>query len=262
MLSRSVPVLMYHQISARPHPAFRKYTVTPRAFAAQVRWLAAAGYSTVTPDQLADARAGVGGLPRRPVMLTFDDGFLECVEHALPVLRAHGFSGVFYLVAGQVGGPSRWLRPILGDAFPLAGWEAARRLEREGSVCGAHSWSHPRLAELSGEACRRELRDSRARLEDRLGRAVTHLAYPHGSWNGRVRDLAEEEGYRTACTVEVGLAGPGDDLLALPRVPVEGTDSLPDFVVRLRTGRTVRETVGGAVGNAVRRLAPRRRVGA
>jgi peptidoglycan/xylan/chitin deacetylase (PgdA/CDA1 family) len=255
VLSGRVPILMYHQISPRPHPAFRKYTVTPAAFAAQMRWLAAAGYATVTPDQLADARAGRGGLPRKPVMVTFDDGFRECVEHALPVLHGHGFAGVFYLVAGLVGATSRWLRPVIGDEFPMANWDAVREVERAGSVCGAHSWSHPRLAEVPAAAWRRELLDARLLLEDRLGHRVDHLAYPHGSWNEDVRETAARAGYRSACSVRIGLSGPGDDPLALHRVPVNGTDGLVDFVCRLRTARTLRETVG----RAVRRLAPGRR---
>ena len=259
MLSPGIPILMYHQVGARPHPAFRKYTVAPSAFRTQMRWLAAAGYETVTPDQLLDARAGRGVLPRRPVMITFDDGFRECVDEALPVLRSHGFGAVFYLVAGLMGGTSRWLVPLIGAEFPLVDWETARELERAGFRCAAHSMTHPRLTDLDPDACRTELREPRQLLEEHLGRPEHHLAYPHGAWDEQVRALAEEAGYRTACSVRIGLSGPGDDALALHRVPVNGTDTLPDFVARLRTGHTVRETVrgavGGAVGGAIRRLA-------
>jgi peptidoglycan/xylan/chitin deacetylase (PgdA/CDA1 family) len=104
----SVPILMYHQVSRRPHPAFRKYTVTARAFAAQMAWLAWAGYRAITLDAVLAARTGRDSLPRRPVVITFDDGFQDCWDYAVPVLRSRGFRATFFLVAGLIGGRSTW----------------------------------------------------------------------------------------------------------------------------------------------------------
>ena len=74
-------------------------------------------------DTLVRARAGVGALARRPVVITFDDGFQGAVDHAVPALRAHGFTAVFYLVAGLMGETSRWLRPELDMEPPIIpGW--------------------------------------------------------------------------------------------------------------------------------------------
>ena len=91
----SVPILMYHEVSPSPHPAFRRYTVTPRAFARQMGWLAAFGYRPVDMDTLVRARQGQGSLPKRPVVITFDDGLQRAVDYALPVLQRHGFTAVF-----------------------------------------------------------------------------------------------------------------------------------------------------------------------
>src|SRR5215217_1693585 len=112
MLTRQggpVPILMYHEVSPSPHPAFRRYTVTVRNFARQMRWLATFGYHAISMDTLLRARQGHASLPKRPVVITFDDGFRSCAEHAIPVLRAHRLTAVFYLVAGLMGGTSRWL---------------------------------------------------------------------------------------------------------------------------------------------------------
>ena len=91
-VSGAVPILMYHQVSPRPHPAFRKYTVMPGAFARQMAWLARTGHVAISLDLLAGSRAGRAALPSRPVVITFDDGFRESVEHATPVLAKHGFT--------------------------------------------------------------------------------------------------------------------------------------------------------------------------
>lgn len=241
MTGVSVPVLMYHEVSPSPHPAFRRYTVTVRAFTRQMRWLAALGYGTIDLDTLVRARQGRGALPRRPVVITFDDGFQGCADHAVPVLRAHGFTAAFYLVTGLVGATSRWLRAELGMELPLMDWGTIRALAAEGFQCGAHSVTHPRLPGLDPSRRRAELVDARKRLEDELERPVLHLAYPYGAYDAAVRAATAEAGYVTACSTRAGLSGADDDLLALRRVTVYGHDSLLDFACRLRAGTTLRD---------------------
>lgn len=254
LAGRTVPILMYHQVSPWPAKGFEKYTVTPRAFAAQMRWLALAGYTPVGLDALLAHRATGAPLPRRPVVITFDDGFASCVEHAVPVLQSRGFTATFYLVAGLMGQPSRWLLRERGVEFPLMDRSAARELHAAGFTCGAHTVTHPRLAQLPAAECRDELRRSRDLLEEQLGSEVAHLAYPFGSYDARVRDLAAETGYRSACTVEISLSAPDDDPLALHRVPVVGYESLADFACRLRTARAASEILRRAWRRVRRRL--------
>ena len=243
-----VPILMYHQVSDAPHTRFMKYTVTGRAFAAQMKWLAANDYSTIDLPTLLARRRGGAPIPERAVVITFDDGFRECANVAAPAMEAHGFSATFFLVAGLMGDSSRWLVTERGIEFPIMSWDDARRLERAGHRCESHSVMHPRLAELSPEACRDELSRARAVLEDELRHPVRHLAYPFGSENQQVRDVAAECGYDTACTVTIGISAAGDDVYALPRVPVLGTDSLLDFASRIRTAYTVRDRLRRMIG--------------
>jgi peptidoglycan/xylan/chitin deacetylase (PgdA/CDA1 family) len=254
VIGAPVPVLMYHEISPTPHPAFRRYTVTPREFTRQMRWLAAFGYRAIDMDTLVRARSGQTSLPRHPVVITFDDGFQGCVDHAVPVLRAHQFTAVFYLISGLMGEASRWLRPELGMELPLMSWDTARALASDGFQCGAHTVSHPRLAGLDPSRCRAELVDARGRLEDELGRPVVHLAYPYGSFDQAVRAATAEAGYVTACSTRAGLSGPGDDLLALHRVGIYGHDSLLDFACRLGSGRALRERAKQVFGRITHRF--------
>ena len=231
---------MYHLVTPRRFPTFQKYAVSPEAFAAQMAWLTRAGYNAITLDRLLN-QPHVSTRAFRPIIITFDDGFRDSVEYAVPILQSHGFTAVFYLVVGLMGQTSRWLLQERDIEVPLIDWSAARSLEAAGFQCASHTISHPHLTALSPSACRDELLQSRYLLEDGLGREVRHLAYPFGSSNETVRAIAAESGYRSACSVRIGLSRPDDDPLALPRVPVNGHDSLLDFICRLRTAGTYAE---------------------
>jgi peptidoglycan/xylan/chitin deacetylase (PgdA/CDA1 family) len=261
MFEVAVPILMYHEVSPRPHSAFSRYTVTVREFTRQMRWLATFGYGTIDMDSLVRARMGQGSLPDRPVLITFDDGFQGCADYAVPVLRAHGFTAIFYLVAGLMGKTSRWILPELGLELPLMSWDSVRRLASSGFQCGAHTLTHPRLARLPPDRCRTELVDARRQLEDGIGGPIHHLAYPFGDYDETVRALAAEAGYVSACSTRKGLSGAADDQLALHRVPVYGHDSLLDFGCRLRTGLTVRESVRFRLGRMAARFHTSPKVG-
>ena len=241
-----IPILMYHEVTPRPAPAFRKYCVSPAAFGAQMRWLALSGHVPLSLDDLLAVRQGQRRLPRRPVIITFDDGYRDSATYAAPSLQARGFTATFFLVAGLVGAASAWLLPERGFELPLMDWPTARALEAGGLRFGAHSMRHPHLAELDLAGCRAELLDSKRRLEDMLGHAMSHLAYPYGSYNETVRAVAAECGYQTACSVQIGFSREEDDLLALHRIPINGHESFLDFLSRLYTTRPVREALAAA----------------
>lgn len=233
----AVPILMLHEVSAHPDPRYRKYTLTPRELEQRLDWLRTKGYESVGMDDLLAAWRGDRALPARPVVITFDDGGRDCLEHAVPALVQRGYTATFFIVAGAVGGAMRWLRAEIGFELPAADWPVLRAAEAAGMQCEAHSVTHPRLATVSADGCRDELTRGRAMLEEGLGHAVRHLAYPFGSHSAETIALAREAGYLTACTTEEALATPAHDLLTLPRVPVLGTEGLGEFAHRVRTAQ-------------------------
>lgn len=245
-MTQYIPILMYHQITPQPHPAFRKYGVTPTAFAAQMKWLARFGYRPIDLDHFVAYRQGRAEVPRKPILITFDDGYQDWVDYAAPILQAQRFTAIFFLVAGLMGATTRWLLAERNIEFPLLDWDAAREMERQGFQIGSHTMSHPHLADVSPDVCREELREARQMLENQLGHTIEHIAYPYGSYNAAVRTIAQEIGYVTACSVRMGLSAPDDDLLALHRVPIAGQDTLVDFICRLRTARSIRELLQDA----------------
>jgi len=231
-----VPILVYHEVSAEPAPAFRRYTVTPDQFEQQLRWLTSMRYVGVSIDELLQWRADRRRFDGRPVALTFDDGFVGAVDHATRMLRQRGFKATFYLVSGHLGGRSSWTKDRRQIELPIITAARARQLVSDGFSCGAHSVNHQRLTELPLERCQREIEDSKTHLEDDLGCAISDFAYPYGASNTDVRRCVVEAGYRSAVTTESTRSRPTDDLFALPRITVCGDESLRDFKLRVLTG--------------------------
>jgi len=219
---RPVPILMYHVIGDTPADArLPALFVSPEDFAAQVAGLAKAGYHGVTMQQVHNAWRRGGRLPRRPVVLSFDDGSEGQVRHALPLLRARGWPGVLNLT---------WR--FLPD---MGGESAVDELVRAGWEIDSHSLNHPDLTQLSAAELRRELRESRTRIKRAFGsRAGNFFAYPSGRYDARVKRAVRAAGYLAATNVKTGYARPTADPFALARIQVGGGTTATQLLRRLR----------------------------
>jgi peptidoglycan/xylan/chitin deacetylase (PgdA/CDA1 family) len=227
-----VPILMYHVISApkpgAPYPEL--YTPEP-VFAAQMRALAAHGYHGVTLGQVEDYWRRGYALPRRPVVVSFDDGYLSHYTHAMPVLRGLRWPGVLNLEVNNV-------RP--GDL--TAG--QVRSLIRAGWEVDSHTVTHPDLTTLSDAALREELVRSRAFIRSHFGVPVNFFCYPAGRFNARVVAAVQAAGYRAATTTQPGLASPGSPF-TLGRIRVDGQDGVGGLLSKLAHPRTAQNSYAG-----------------
>jgi peptidoglycan/xylan/chitin deacetylase (PgdA/CDA1 family) len=238
---RGVPILMYHNVSPVIPPNFRKYTMHPQKFARQMYLLRRWGFHAISPDMLMAARGNAGPLPQRPVLITFDDGFSDCMQFAVPVLRECGFTATFYIVSGRVGATSEWLHTSHGLHLSLMNWDDLRRLHAQGFTIAAHTRTHPHLTSLDDAACREEIAGSRTALQNGIDGSVDHFAYPYGDHNDAVRSHTIVAGFASACSVRIGRSAMNDDPFALHRVPVSGAESMADFVCRVWSARTMSE---------------------
>src|SRR5262249_25357459 len=107
------------------------------------------------------------------------------------------------------------------DELRSISWEQAKEMAGNGIDIGSHTMTHPILTSIDNEQLRRELLESRLRLEQVLGRQVEHFCYPNGDYDQRVQCEVARAGYRAAVTTVGGLNKPGDDLLTLRRVHTE-----------------------------------------
>lgn len=218
-----LPVLLYHSICSGARPEQHGWITAPGVFADHMAYLHGEGYRALTVSEYAAMLAEpMTDAPERTVVITFDEGFSDFTEHALPVLIRYELKSTMYVVTGCVGSTSTWLEAVGEGDREMLGWSAIESLVEAGVEIGAHTHSHPQLDIINRSTAWEEIRRSKGVLEDRLGREVPSFAYPFGFHGPRIRALVERAGFRSACAVKDALSGPGDDPLAIARVIVPG----------------------------------------
>lgn len=188
------PIFYFHRVAADGLEA----AVPAEVFAGHLAMLKDLGAVSVSLEQVALALTDPRRkLPPRAINISFDDCFADVADHALPLLDRYGFRASFFAVAGCLGGSSHWGQ---GEAAKLRLMDAAmlRDLAAAGHEVGSHGYHHRSLPWLADDAVWAELSDSRHKLEDLLGRAVTVLAYPYGDAAPRVMAAARQAGYLAA----------------------------------------------------------------
>ena len=167
-------------------------------------------------------------LPARPVLITFDDGYRDNLEHAAPVLQKHGYPAVIFVPIGYLDGgrplPHEEQRAARGLLNSTVDWGELRELEAAGVRVESHGISHRPLADLAVDEAAREIVLSKLRLEERLGREVRSFAYVKGSeahYKAVHLSLVRQAGYELAFTSVSGTNGPDTDPLRLHRYNIE-----------------------------------------
>jgi len=191
------PILMYHKVQAIPpaHGYLCNY-VLPAQFDGQMSALAAWGFTPITLEQWVEIRSGRQKSPKRPIAITFDDGYRSIYENAWPVLRRLGMTASVFLVAGCIGETNRWDTSEAQE--PLLNQEQIAEMNAAGVCFGSHTFTHRPLTALPEAEVLEELTHSRTALETILGQPVTTLAYPYNKQNRWVRACARRAGYRAA----------------------------------------------------------------
>jgi len=227
---------MYHMVSEPRTPGERRFACPPERFAEHMRLLRAHGYRLVGLDDVHGHLSGRRRLADGALAVTLDDGFADNYENAFPVLTEHRIPATVFVVSGAVGGRSGWMTETSSRRRAMLSWLQMREMHAAGIAFGSHTVTHPHLSALEEGQAMRELRDSKAALEDGLGGEVAHFAYPHGDVSDQVRSLVHAAGYRTACTTRSGFNRPDADPLRLRRLEVYGTDSARNLTRKLRFG--------------------------
>ena len=166
------------------------------------------GYEAVSSREFRAWQQGEQTLPKRSVMLTFDDGYASHFELVAPLLKRYRFNGIFFITVNLVGRPGH------------LSWDQVRKLAFLGMEIGSHGVSHRPLTSLSKQELEQELVDSKRLLEERLGTAIQTIAAPGGFWNLTVAEAVKRAGYATAWVSMIGTNGQQTHPLALRRVVV------------------------------------------
>lgn len=228
-----IPILMYHQIDRVPpkvdargvRAKHRSLIVSPASFARQMWLLKTLGYRGVSMGQLmpylrGDKTAAKNG---KVVGITFDDGYLNNLVHALPVLQRYGFSSTCYAVSSLAGQTNEWDAADAQSgvqAKPLMTAAQMREWIAGGQEIGSHTRHHVNLNNVSDAAADVEILNSKKELEAMTGVACEHFCYPYGQYSSRHVAMAKAAGYDSSTTTQLGAAGAHHPLHELPRMGV------------------------------------------
>jgi len=208
MTRRRSSILTYHSLD----DTGSVISTPPDTFRKQMNWLAAEGIPVVPLEQIRETPGAVA--------ITFDDGFQNFFDAALPILEQHRFPATVFVVTRFCGGWNDWPSQPRTNGIPkleLMSWEQVRQAARSGIGIGCHTATHPYLPRLSAGDLEQELHSSRADIEERIGVPVNTFAYPYGDASPAVREAAGRA-YKLAVSTRLAFVKTESDLLDLPRL--------------------------------------------
>ncbi|MFG2330285.1 polysaccharide deacetylase family protein [Streptomyces sp. NPDC048604] len=210
-------VAMYHSIADTPDDPYQ-VTVSPVRFARQLHWLGDRGLRGVSVRELLAATAA--GRARGLVGLTFDDGYADFLDSALPLLRRHGFTATVFVLAGRLGGENAW--DADGPRRPLLDEDQVARIAAAGMEIGSHGMLHSSLLTADDDTLAEDTRRSREILTELTGTPADGYCYPYGHVDARAIRAVRAAGYRYACGIDPGAL---TSTYALPRVHIGEQDT-------------------------------------
>ncbi len=220
-----VPILMYHYISIPPADAdeYRiRLSVAPDLFRQQLDYLQAQGYVTIPMEDLISyLQRGEPPLPEKPIILTFDDGYMDNYENAFPALQERGMVGTFFVITDFAD------RAATDPAYSLyATWDQWREMDAAGMEIGSHSRDHPDLKGKDVDFLVWQALGSSQTLEANLGKKPRVLAYPFGSYDQQVIEVFHSAGFWGAVTTQPGVVQDTRHLFQMPRLRINNDTSV------------------------------------
>ena len=215
----TLPVYYYHRVGPFRDGAPLKMNVSPDAFREHMSVLARRAHP-VSLDALVACARDRRSFPRGAVAVTFDDGYKDLMEFALPVLREFKIPAAFFIVSRGIGGIDSWVSIDRLPNEPVMSWDDVKRLRDEGMTIGSHSATHGPLDGPDPENLKSEIEGSRHELQAGLGIPIRHFAYPQGRFTPRAEKAVEEAGYSAGWATRKGRPLKSGDATAIRRVPV------------------------------------------
>ncbi len=221
-----VPILMYHHVVVPPPDADdvrRDLSVSPQDFEEQLRYLTKAGYHSITLHDLIYYLTIGRRLPRKPIILTFDDGYRDSYTHAYPLLKKHGFVGTFFLITA----------PIDQENEDYISWDQVKEMSAGGMEFEPHTYTHPDLGGQPVDYIVWQILASKEAIEERTGKTARFFSYPSGRYDQQVVDVLRSAHFWGAVTINQGDLQSSEQPFELKRIRIRGSDALDNFVMKL-----------------------------
>ncbi len=223
--SVNVPILYYHYIGENPDPkdVMRDgLSISPDKFQEQMSFLSESGYTTLTFDTLYAVLKGEATLPSKPIILTFDDGYIDFYVNAFPILRRYNLQAVVFVPTG-----------LVGKSYYLS-WDQIKTMDATGLISfQAHSVDHLSLPTLTPELASYQIAQSKKDLENILGKPVNTFAYPYGTSNQTDWELVKQAGFLGAVGTWRGITENEGMIFNMPRIKIGGAWDLDYFAANI-----------------------------
>lgn len=218
-----VPILMYHFIGNNPNPkdkARDTLSVSPDKFEAQMDYLSKNGYTPISLDTLYGIFNKQVTAPPKPIVLTFDDGYIDFYTTAFPILRRFNFHAVSFIPTG-----------LMNQGYYMS-WDQIKKIQSSGLITfESHTVTHANLVSLNFDNAFKQVVDSKNVLQSQTGYPVNFIAYPFGTSNANIIAASKKAGYVGGAGTWFGKAA--GQSMNLPRIRVSGFWSLKEFAQRL-----------------------------
>jgi len=215
----AVPIVMYHSVENSQGPA--GIVVSPKSFAKQMDYLQKKHYKVLSLDELVSLIKEKKPMPRKSVVITFDDGYENNYLNAYPALKKYGFPATIFVIVDLIGREG------------YLTWDEISEMEKYGITVGSHTLDHTYLPGVPVEWQEHQIVESKKILEARLGHRVDYFVYPSGGFTEETKAIVKGAGYKGACSTNRGYQTLNKDEYELKRVRFKNTDSTPAFWAKL-----------------------------
>lgn len=251
----ALPILVYHKVDPRRELGIT--SLSPQRFEKQIRFLKREGYTSISPQSLAnrivDTTQGrerrkiqrykdemhrpVDPPRYRPLAITFDDGYEGIYTYAYPILKEYTFTAIIFVTTGYIGRRNKW-DASPGPRFKHLDWVHIREMAGGGIQFGSHGVNHSFLTKQNDSVAKYEIETSKKVLEDGLGEPVFFFSYPYGDYDERIINFVREAGYKAAFSLQPELLkaeyiNSADLVYALPRIAIYLLDDMWAFKAKI-----------------------------
>lgn len=231
---RPLRILCYHAVAdLKEDELLSEYGTPPRQFRQQIETLSKYGFNFISTREFLYFFEGKGGLPRKPVLLTFDDGYRDLLTDALPILEEKQIPGIVFVVSRLFGDLNRWDAALGAKELRLLTKEEIKELNTRGITIGAHSQTHPDLTSLPIEKMTKEVTGSINDLKSLGFLSPLLFAYPYGLYNQRVIHTIRQCNVAAGFTVIPGMVLPKENRYEIPRIEIFRQDAIGRFLLKV-----------------------------
>lgn len=220
-----IRVLLYHSIDNKTCPDSMGLRIKPDDFRKQMQSLKDWGYRVVSIYSIFD-KLSFTEQPEKKVILTFDDGFKDFVNHVYPILEKFNYPATIFIVIDYLQGIKKGTKNAYWDSWDKMDWDDLRTIATNPRITfGSHGYGHNKITDLDRQDMIREIKDSKLFLEKELGRDIDFFTYPYGFFNCQCQEIVKEAGYRAAFIGRPGRLNSSASIYSLKRTEISRFDS-------------------------------------